>query len=79
MMTSQPGSDMGNVVAWRDFKKPAGIPDEQFSIPKDNSQYYRVSTSKCTEPEYVLCTLSLSWLPRVLIPGVTFFVYIKLV
>ncbi|CAB4018222.1 Hypothetical predicted protein [Paramuricea clavata] len=44
MMTSQPGSDMGNFVAWRDFKKPASIPDENFHIQKDNSNNFRVQT-----------------------------------
>ena len=34
-MTAQPGDEPGNVVAWKDFKKPANIPDEEvIMLPK---------------------------------------------
>jgi hypothetical protein len=48
MMTAQPGDDMGNVVAWKDFEKPASIPNEEFRIYR-NFQNFRVSSSKCSK------------------------------
>lgn len=44
-MTSEPGDDMGNVVAWRDFKRPSSIPEEQFTIEKKSTSNFRFSPS----------------------------------
>jgi hypothetical protein len=46
MMTAQPGDDMGNVVAWKDFGKPASIPEEDFKI-FPTIENFRVQSSKC--------------------------------
>ena len=47
-MTLEPGNDMGNFVAWRDFARPSSIPEEEFSIFKHDANF-RVQTSKCIE------------------------------
>ena len=51
LMTLEPGNDMGNVVAWRDFARPSSIPEEEFSISKHNANF-RVQTSKCIEAHH---------------------------
>lgn len=45
MMILEPGNDMGNVVAWRDFKQPSSIPDEKFKV-EDKGENFRFSQSK---------------------------------
>ena len=45
LMTLEPGYDMGNVVAWKDFTRPESIPEEQFKISKTDLNF-RVETSK---------------------------------
>ena len=45
LMTLEPGYDMGNVVAWKDFTRPESIPEEQFKISKTDINF-RVETSK---------------------------------
>ena len=48
-MTAQPGDEPGNVAAWKDFKNPASIPDEEVIIlPKVFN--FRVCSSKCVKP-----------------------------
>ena len=32
LITSHPGDDMGNVVSWRDFKKPENVSQENFRV-----------------------------------------------
>ena len=48
LMILEPGNDMGNVVAWRDFARPSSIPEEAFYIEKTNANF-RVNISKCTK------------------------------
>ena len=46
LMILEPGNDMGNVVAWRDFTRPSSIPEELFVISK-HTENFRTQTSKC--------------------------------
>ena len=48
LMILEPGNDVGNVVAWRDFGRPSSIPEEEFNIEKTNANF-RVDISKCTK------------------------------
>ena len=50
LITSQPGDDMGNVVSWRDIKKPESVSQENFRV-EIKSENFRVQTSKCTKPD----------------------------
>ena len=52
-MAAQPGDEPGNVVAWKDFKKPENIPDEEFTMDK-RFHNFRIQSSKCVKPEQAL-------------------------
>lgn len=47
LMILEPGNDVGNIVAWKDFRRPSRIPEEQFSISKRDLNT-RVQIGKCT-------------------------------
>jgi hypothetical protein len=48
MMAAQPGDDMGNVVAWKDFKTP----DPSIIVPKIID--FRVKSSKCANQAFFI-------------------------
>ena len=48
-MTAQPGDEPGNVVAWKEFKKPENIPDEDIHFSRTFGNFH-YNSSKCVKP-----------------------------
>ena len=48
MMMLEPGNDVGNVVAWKDFAKPQGISEEDFLLKTESYADFRYQSGKYT-------------------------------